>query len=111
MGCSLYRVSICLLCVATCCLRVIRSSTEVWRIWFLDVSFSVVLMSASMVFFQLCDSKGLVKKVLYKGGVGFLKLVDFQILFILCLIESSKACGVSCEGYRRSLLNLKINGS
>ena len=48
---------------------------------------------------------GLVKKVLYKvgvgflkGGVGFLKLVDFQILFIICLIESSKACGVSCEG-------------
>ena len=55
---------------------------------------------------------GLVKKVLFKVGVGFLKggvgflklvvgflkLVDFQILFIICLIESSKACGVSCEG-------------
>ena len=72
----------------------------VWRIWFLDVSFSVVLTRASMVFFQLCDSKGLVKKVLCKGGVGFLKLVDFRILFILRLKESSKACGVSCEGYR-----------
>ena len=38
----------------------------------------------------MCDSKGLVKKVLYKGGVGFLELVDFQLLFILCFKESSK---------------------
>ena len=51
-------------------------------------------------FFQLCDSKGLVKKVLWGDGVEFLKLVDFQLLFILRLKESSKACGVSCEGYR-----------
>merc|ERR1711954_47443 len=50
LGGSLYRVSICSLCVSTFCLRVIRSSTEVWRIWFLDVSFSVVFTRASMVF-------------------------------------------------------------
>ena len=50
-------------------------------------------------FFQLCDSEGLVEKVLCEGGVGFLKMVDFQLLFILRLKESSKACAVSCEGY------------
>ena len=45
----LFKVSICSFCVATWFLRVSRSPTVVWRIWFWDVRLSVVLMRASMV--------------------------------------------------------------
>ena len=61
-------------------------------------------------FFQLCDSEGLVEKVLCKGGVGFLKMVDFQLLFILRLKESSKACAVSCKGYGMVFQCLSVLG-
>ena len=61
-------------------------------------------------FFQLCDSKGLVEKVLCEGGVGFLKMVDFQLLFVLRLKESRKACTVGREGYGMVFQCLSVLG-
>ena len=61
-------------------------------------------------FFQFCDSESLVEKVLCEGGVGFLELVDFQLLFVLRLKEGSKACAMGCEGYGVVLKCLSVLG-
>ena len=62
-------------------------------------------------FFELGDPKGLVHKVLNEGGVGLLKVVDFELLLILCLKEGSKACTMGCKGYGVVFQSLSVLGS